>query len=400
MIALVPKEKCSGCSACLNACKTGALSMETDETGFWFPVIAREKCVECGACVRACPALETPAYQSDAPKAYIAQNKAEEIRRQSTSGGAFTALAKAVIAKGGAVFGAAMDGEYAVSHVWVEKESDLARFRGSKYVQSRIGLAYREAETLLRAGRPVCFSGTPCQIYGLKRYLGREYENLYTVDVVCRAAPSPKVLRKYLAYQKEKYPAYDRVVFRDKGRGYSYSGVALYAGEKVLYRGGSESDPWLRLFLGGFCNREACYECPYQTGARASDITLWDCWDTQRYAPEWDDNKGTTAMAVWTEKGGGLAASAAGDMRYKEIPLDSLRHKLDRQPLSRAKADAKALYRDCDALTPKQFMEKYAPLHGGVRLKSGLRRALHALRLHDFIRKLVHRGRRQRNKSR
>ncbi len=396
MIALVPKEKCSGCSACLNACKTGALSMEPDETGFWFPVIAQEKCVECGACARACPALEKPAYQSEAPKAYIVQNKEEEIRRQSSSGGAFTALAKAVIEKGGAVFGAAIDKDGRVSHVCADRESDLARFRGSKYVQSWIGLTYREAEKLLQAGRPVCFSGTPCQIYGLKRYLGREYENLFTVDLVCKSAPSPKVFQKYLAYQKEKYPTFDRIFFRDKSRGYFYSCMALCQGEKVLYRGSSESDPWYRLFLGGFCNRELCYGCPYQTGTRASDITIWDCWDVQNYAPEWNDNKGTTAMAVWTKKGGELVASSVGYMRYKEIPLDSVKDKLNRKPLGRAKTDMKTLYQDCDSLTPKQFVKKYTPINFSVRLKRGARRALHLLHIHNFIRKLVHWGRRRR----
>lgn len=389
MIELVGKNKCSGCSACFNACKFGALSMETDETGFWFPKIDREKCVECGACMRACPALEKPEYKNKDPKAYIVQNKDDEIRRQSTSGGAFTAIAKQVINRGGIVFGAAIDAEFKVSHIWVETEEELSKFRNSKYVQSWIGTAYQKAEKFLKGGREVCFSGTPCQIYGLKKYLGKEYENLLTVDVMCRAVPSPKVLQKYLEYQKEKYPNYDRIVFRDKGRGYSYSGVALYQGDKVLYRGGSESDPWLRLFLGGYCNRETCHECLYQDGVRASDITLWDCWGTQNYAPEWDDNKGTTNVIVWTAKGKETVTKSAG-LRIKEIGIDHIDASLKRNGLHMPTYNRNQFFSDAGSMQGKGFIGKYAPMTTKVRMKSIARNTMHTLHLHDVVRKTVH----------
>ena len=399
MIELVGKEKCSGCSACFNACRVGALSMEIDDTGFWFPQINGEKCVECGACVKACPALDKPEYVSEAPKAYIVQNKDDEIRRQSTSGGAFTAIAKSIIAKGGVVFGAAIDGEYKVSHIWVDKDADLAKFRNSKYVQSWTGNSYRETEKYLKSGREVCFSGTPCQIYGLKKYLGKEYENLLTVDVMCRAVPSPKVLEKYLEYQKEKYPNYDRIAFRDKGRGYSYSGVALYHGDKVLYRGGSESDPWLRLFLGGYCNRETCHECMYQDGARASDITLWDCWGTQNYAPDWDDNKGTTNLIAWTEKGSRVLEACEGDLRIKEIGIKHIDTSLSRAYLPKPTYARDQFFSDADTMKGKAFIDKYAPMTAKVRTKGIVRSAMHTLHLHDVVRKAVHKVRKTRKRN-
>lgn len=394
MIELVKKDKCSGCSACFNACKFGALFMETDETGFWFPQIDRVKCVKCGACKRACPALEKAEYKCEQPKVYIVQNKDEEIRRQSTSGGAFTGIARQIIIKGGVVFGAAMDDKYEVSHIFVDTEAELAKFRSSKYVQSRIRNAYCEAERFLEEGRMVCFSGTPCQINGLKKYLGKEYKNLLTVDVMCRAVPSPKVLHKYLDYQKERYPAFDRLLFRDKGRGYSYSGVALFEGGKVLYRGGSESDPWLRLFLGGYCNRETCYECLYQDGVRASDITLWDCWNTQKYAPEWDDNKGTTNAIAWTEKGKGVLFANNSGLRIKEIDIKHIDASLSRKPLHKPTYDRKSFFQDCENLSPKDFVGKYVPMTVKVRAKGIARGVMHTLHLHDSIRKIVHRIRR------
>lgn len=389
MIELVSKDKCSGCSACFNACKFDALSMETDETGFWFPRIDRNKCVECGVCKRACPAIERHTYKSDNPKAYIAQNKNNEIRKQSTSGGAFTAIAQKVIGNGGVVFGAAIDNDYRVSHICVDNEADLSKFRSSKYVQSWIGESYRAAERYLENGRQVCFSGTPCQINGLKKYLRKEYDNLLTVDVMCRAVPSPKILKKYLEYQKERYPQFNRIVFRDKGRGYSYSGIALYRDEKVLYRGGSEYDPWLRLFLGGFCNREACHECMYQTGVRASDITLWDCWGTQNYAPEWDDNKGTTNVITWSHQGEIILKSCDG-LRCKEIGIENIDASLDRKPLRKLAYNKKGFFEDADSMTSKEFIIKYAPLTLKVRAKSLIRSTMHTLHLHDTVRNVVH----------
>lgn len=393
MIELVGKDKCSGCSACYNACKIGALAMETDESGFWFPKIDRVKCIECGACMRACPAMDKPDCKSNEPKAYIVQNKDDEIRRQSTSGGAFTSIAEKIIDQGGVVFGAAIDEDYKVSHIWVDNKKELSKFRSSKYVQSWIGTVYREAEKFLKAGCEVCFSGTPCQIYGLKKYLGKEYENLITVDVMCRAVPSPKVLQKYLDYQRERYPKFDRIVFRDKSRGYSYSGVALFEGEKAVYRGGSESDPWLRLFLGGYCNRETCHECLYQTGVRASDITLWDCWGTQNYMPEWDDNKGTTNVITWSQQGNSLLTQCKKELRIKEIGIDNIDTSLEKGKLYKPLQDSQKFYSDAEKLDAKEFINKYVPLTSNIFFRSFMRGLLYRLHLHNTVRKVAHKFR-------
>ena len=390
MIQLISKDKCSGCSACFNACKTEALSMIIDNTGFWYPQINKIKCIECGACVDVCPAINKTQYQSKMPRAYIAQNTDDEIRRQSTSGGAFSAIAQKIIQNNGIVFGATLESKGLVSHTWVDKVSGLAKFRNSKYVQSKTGYSYREAEEFLKNGKLVCFSGTPCQIYGLKKYLKKEYENLLTVDVMCRAVPSPKVLNKYLDYQKEKYPEFDCIVFRDKGRGYSYSGIALYKSGKVVYRGGSEADPWLRLFLGGYCNREACYNCFYQNGVRASDITLWDCWGTQNYEPKWDDNKGTTNVIVWTKKGQDWLKQTGDCLRAKEIGINNIDASLNRSELNRPRYNREVFFKDCDTLSAKQFINKYVPITAKIRIKASARVIMHKLHLHNAIRKVVH----------
>lgn len=390
MIQLVDKSKCSGCFACYNMCKVDALHMIEDETGFWFPVINNDKCIECRSCVKACPAIETPKYTSNSPTAFIVQNEDDRIRMQSTSGGAFTGIAKQIIADGGVVFGAAMDQNYHVSHIYVETEKELAKFRSSKYVQSRIGKTFSDVEKFLKAGRLVCFSGTPCQIYGLKKFLHNRYDNLIAVDVMCRAVPSPKVLQKYLDYQRERYPEFNRIVFRDKGMGYSYSCVTLYNGNNVLYRGGSESDPWLRLFLGGYCNREACHECLYQTGVRASDITLWDCWGTQDYAPEWDDNKGTTSGVAWTDKGHRLITGKYSGLRYKVIAIENFSTSLSRNKLRQPQYDRNRFFKDCAEMSSEVFINKYAPFTLKIKAKRFGRLVIHRLHLHNSIRKFVH----------
>lgn len=396
MVQLVEKTKCTGCCACINACRRNAIKMETDETGFWFPKVDSNLCVDCGICANICPVQNINNHECAEPKAYIIQNKDDAIRYQSTSGGAFSALAEQILKLDGVVYGAAIDDDYCVSHIPVETKGNLNRFRSSKYVQSYIGYSYGDAEKELKKGRKVCFSGTPCQIAGLKQYLGTEYNNLLTVDVMCRAVPSPKVLNKYIDYQKQKYPGFDKISFRDKGKGYSYSGIALYKEDKVVYRGGSEIDPWLRLFLGGFCNREACHECFFQNGTRASDITLWDCWGTQNYAPEWDDNKGTTNAIAWTQKGKEYLDSCVDTIRIKEIGIENIDASLNRKSLPKAKCNRNEFFSDCEKLPSEDFIQKYAPITVAIRFKSMVRRILHALHIHDVVRKVVHKIRKHR----
>lgn len=387
---LVKKEDCTGCAACHNSCKLGAIEMKPDHTGFLYPEIIAEKCVECKACEKACPLLKKGVCTASEPKAYIAQNKSDEIRKQSTSGGAFTAIASEIIRQGGVVFGAAFVGDYTVRHICVDNEKDLARFRNSKYVQSEIGECFKQAKEFLLDGRMVCFSGTPCQINGLKSFLAKEYDNLITVDVMCRAVPSPKVFRRYLEAQRLKHPNMNRVVFRDKARGYSYSTLSIYdKNERGLYRGGSEYDQWLRLFFKGFCNRESCFDCKFQTGNRISDFTLWDCWGTQNYAPEMDDNKGTTNVIVWTSKGQALF-HLIDTLMTKEIGIDNIDASLSRGNLSRPVFDKEAFWSDVEKLSPDEFLRKYVPFSFKIRIKSCIRQVIWRLHLHNTVRKSVH----------
>ncbi len=385
---------CCGCFACYNACPNECITMKADITGFLYPAIDEEKCIHCGACERVCPALkEKRNIKPDgSEKHIIVQNKDENVLMQSTSGGAFSAFAKAVIKDGGVVFGAIMDENYRVHHIAVEKEEDLKAFRSSKYVQSAIGETYKQARAFLTNGRIVLFSGTPCQIAGLVSFLGKDYPNLITVDVMCRAVPSPKVFQKYVELAKSRFNHIDKFVFRDKTLGYSYSTLAIYGerkGRQSVYRRGKESDEWLRLFFSGCCNRPSCNACRYQTGKRVSDITMWDCFRVYKEAPELDNNKGATNVIVWKEKP--LLNQALVDLRVHEIKFNPEMSNLYRKVHEKQFKDNLNLYKDVDALDYKKFFQKYAPNSAKIEIKDGLRKISMKFGIHDSIRKFVHR---------
>lgn len=212
-----------GCGACYSICPRNCISMVEDEEGFLYPKVDTDSCVACGLCEQTCPLNDKNNNKHGVIQSEIIQNKDLEILQQSTSGGAFTPIARWALERGGVVFGVAMDTDsYFVKHIKAEREEELNKFRNSKYVQSYVGDSLKEAKQELQKGRLVCFSGTPCQIQGLKNYLHKDYENLITVDVVCRGVPSPGVWKSYSSYLKQKGNL-KGIRFRDKSLGYQYS---------------------------------------------------------------------------------------------------------------------------------------------------------------------------------
>lgn len=237
MIKVKDKSRCCGCEACVSSCPVQCIDLVMDKEGFLYPQVDVTRCIDCGKCEKVCPEL-VEAGEGKATGVYAAKNPDDEVRRASSSGGIFTLLAKYVLAENGVVFGARFDKDWNVVHDYTESKEGLGAFRGSKYVQSRTGETFKQAERFLKAGRKVLFSGTPCQIMGLKRYLRREYDNLLTVDFVCHGVPSPLVWRKYieetLVRQDEKIqfrptlnhlfsdemPLIEGISFRDKCLGW------------------------------------------------------------------------------------------------------------------------------------------------------------------------------------
>ena len=320
MIEIINKKDCCGCSACVQKCPKQCISLKEDEEGFLYPVVDKETCIDCGLCEKVCPILHQGAEQKPL-KVYAAKNQNEEIRLQSSSGGVFTLLAEEVIKEGGVVFGARFDEKWEVKHDFTETMEDLAVFRGSKYVQSRIEDNFQKVEKFLKQGRKVLFSGTPCQVAGLKLFLCKEYDNLLTVDFVCHGVPSPGVWRQYMketiarmCYKNSvssdpismDNAHVESISFRNKSTGWKKYSFALTL--SATTRSGVKNtvslcevfpqNTFMKGFLANLYLRPSCYVCPAKCGKSGSDITIGDLWGAPSIIGQEDDDKGTSLVLI------------------------------------------------------------------------------------------------------
>lgn len=300
-IIKVGRDICTGCGACYNSCKFGAIKMEYDSEGFQFPTVNHGECVDCGLCLEKCPAVN-PVNLSEKAECYAVMGS-DELRMKSSSGGMFSLLAEKVLSRNGYVCGAAYTEDYQrVEHIIVNDEEGLARLRGSKYVQSDTGTVYREIKALLDNGNEVLFSGCPCQVAGLKKYLGVVYEKLFTVDLVCHGANSLTAYRSFLS-ECAKGRTIESVNFREKEVfGWSTPTTIKYT-DGTVTRNQWDKCPWYKGFLSGIINRLCCYSCQYAKDSRVGDITLADFWQVMRINADWDDRKGTSLVLINSPKG-------------------------------------------------------------------------------------------------
>lgn len=307
MINITDKHNCCGCGACANRCPKQCITMQEDKEGFLYPQVFISDCIDCGLCEKVCHELH-PFEEYFPTKVLAAINKKEEVRLASSSGGIFSLLAEKFIREGGVVFGANFDDNWQVKLGYTEFKDGISKFRGSKYVQARTDTAYSDCERFLKENRFVLFSGTPCQIAGLKHFLRKEYDNLLTVDFVCHGTPSPKVWKRYL---DETIDAINRQIqsvrFRDKkDEGWKKFRLALEfenEGDTFIVSVPNSENAYMRAFLSNLDLRPSCHDCKAKSGRSGSDITLGDFWGVQNYYPEIDDNKGTSLVMIHTPKG-------------------------------------------------------------------------------------------------
>lgn len=306
MIRIKHKSDCCGCEACVQRCPKRCISLHRDQEGFLYPLVDESICIDCGLCERVCPVIN----QGEPLKplvAYAAKNQDESVRLSSSSGGVFTALAEQVIAQGGVVFGARFDESWNVVHDYVETVEGLSAFRGAKYAQSRIGLCFLQAETFLRQGRQVLFSGLPCQITGLKKFLRKDYDNLITVELFCHGVPSPMVWKRFLEEEVAiPHIRLKSISFRDKVSGwknYSFFYSQEDANGVQLHRMPFAKNLFMRGFLADLYLRPSCYHCPAKQFKSGSDLTIGDYWGVKLAHPELDDDKGVSAVLVNTDRG-------------------------------------------------------------------------------------------------
>lgn len=304
MIRIDDKSNCCGCSACVHICPKQCIRLKQDDEGFLYPEVTSDVCIDCGLCERVCPFLN-PASMHEPLEVYACLNRNEKERLASSSGGAFTKLAAIILSEGGVVFGACFDSDWNVIIDYTETLEGLSRFRSSKYVQASVLNSYDKVRTFLVEGRKVLFSGTPCQIAGLKHFLRKEYDNLLAIDVVCHGVPSPLVWNKYLDEVVPEGRQYiDEINFRNKDNGWTNFNFLLKANKQDLPRikESFQENTYMKSFLFNLALRPSCHHCRAKAGRSQSDMTLADFWGIKKVKPSLFDDKGTGLVLVHTNK--------------------------------------------------------------------------------------------------
>ncbi len=289
----------------MNICSRNAISSKQDEKGFYVPFIDENKCNDCGQCVKVCPVVNETIYNPKKNSVVAAWSKDTVIREKSSSGGIFPILSRYVFERGGIVYGAALDGDIAVSHTGCRNKRQLDKLIGSKYVQSDIGYIYRDVKKRLDEGKKVLFSGTSCQIAGLNSYLKVSYDNLFTIDVLCHGVPSPLYFSDYIEYIQEKEGKYIKeVFFRYKKPSWSSYSMRIIFKDGTEYMKSSYDDPYLCAFLKNYITRECCQECSYACGQRVADITIADFWGyVSEKKTQKDTDEGISLVILNNDKG-------------------------------------------------------------------------------------------------
>lgn len=325
MVSITDKHDCCGCGACVQACPVKCISFDADSEGFRYPQVDTTKCINCGLCERVCPESNCAAVVRQ-PKTYAAYCIDPEVRGASSSGGIFTILATYVIDRGGVVFGARFADDCSVVHDYTEIHEGLSGFRGSKYLQSRVGNSFVKVRDFLKTGRMVLFSGTPCQVAALRLFLHEDYSNLLLVDFICHGVPSPAVWKLYLeslmrascgeggknAGSMSLNACFFRdMSFRDKAFGWKRYGIRLkmsplvgnqntessICAERVILQRFTEN-PYMKAFLSNLSLRPSCYICPAKGFISGSDITLGDFWGIDKVDPSIDDDRGVSVLFI------------------------------------------------------------------------------------------------------
>ena len=327
MIEILEKKDCCGCTACRQVCPRHCIQMETDNEGFLYPRIDASLCINCKLCENVCP-VKNRFESASQPESYGVRTLDEELRASSSSGGAFTIIASKIIEQNGVVFGARFADDWSVIHDYTESLEGLKLFRGSKYVQSQVGNSYSIVKEFLKEGRLVLFTGTPCQVSGLKHFLQKDYSNLYTLDMVCHSISSPKIWKLYLE-ELDSDKDFSFVTFREKEKcGWRNYGIkidkntSLGTTQNIVLGGhlGKDANIYMRGFLENLITRPSCFDCPARSYTSGSDIMLADFWHLDKYHPDWDDNKGMSEVLVISAKGKELFDSVKDSIFCKSIP--------------------------------------------------------------------------------
>lgn len=359
------KKHCCACGACLNICPKRAIAMQKDEYGFLYPQIDEEKCIKCGLCIKTC-AFQNSNLNNEPRKTYAAQSNNTDLK-QSASGGIFASIAKNVLKDGGIVYGAAMelmDNKLVVRHIAVNNEADLIKLQGSKYIQSNTEKVYQEIKEQLNNDKLILFSGTPCQVDGLNSYLGKKYNKLITIDIICHGVPNNQMFQDYIKILEEKLK--DKIIdfkFRDKTKGWGLTAKGYTAkGYTAIIPANVSS--YYYMFLKSYIYRDSCYSCKYACRNRCSDITIGDYWGIERVHPEVEEDNvygldyknGISCLIVNTEQGKEVIEKYKTDLRLLVSEFDKAA-KYNNQLNKPSKCDNKKCNKILDVYKEKGYKE-------------------------------------------
>lgn len=363
------QKNCTGCSACLNACPKNAIEISYRNSFFYEPIVDYDKCVSCKKCISICPALEYKSGNANNPTFY-AVYASDEMRNGSTSGAVFPIIAEYILENGGYVCGAAWTDTWDVSHIIVDNKQDLQKLRVSKYVQSYVGNVFDNIKKLLNNGKIVLFSGTPCQNAGLCKYLSKEYDNLYTIDLLCHGIPSPLIWQDYLEAYFNKQNI-ESIVFRSKTEGWNACKSYVYNPNRAYVNDGKKNPIgcYYEAFLTNRISNESCMECNYKFIPRPGDFTLGDFWHYPFFDKNLNDGKGLSAVLLNNKKADRLFEIIKPRFKYvQKINLKKRWEHIEVTNLSKANAERTLLFSNYSKYGVRKSLEAACCRHFDVAL--------------------------------
>lgn len=375
MILIEDKSECCGCTACKHICPTNAITMLEDDEGFYYPKVNIANCINCSLCEQVCPIIKGEKRDVHKPlSVYALKNKDIEARRTSQSGGAFVALADSILKRNGLVYGAGFDKDLLVHHKRIVTKDDYKDVKGSKYVQSDIDKIYDEIEIDLKNGRLVLFSGTPCQVYGIKKYFSHKGlgSNLYLCDLVCHGVPSPALYKDYLKYISRIYKK--KIVsfhFRDTSLKWGEQGEKITFNDKSVIR-----NTYSTLYYQNIMLRPVCGHCPFAQMNRYSDITIGDYWGIENSHKDFKDDNGISLVIVNSKKGDMLYNSIIPFISYVKSDTDSCLQPCLKVPVSVPYKSRENFWNDYRCHGFEYVIKKYGNEDWFSKLKSFIKKVL------------------------
>lgn len=361
-ISILKQDECCGCTACYASCPTKAITMQPNkEEGFLYPVVDESKCIECGKCLKVC--RDVRPYQEE-QQIYACWSRDDQLRAKSSSGGIFSLLAEQVLAKGGAVCACGYSDDCKEClHKIIWKSEDLDDLRRAKFVQSKKYDVFQSVKNILNEGALLLFCGTPCEVGGLRQFLGREYDNLITCDIICGCVSSPMVYRTYIEFLNQRHGANAvSVNFKDKRKGWREKAIAVEFNNGEEYYNSILDDDYCVSFHSRYNIRPSCFNCKYRNLKRGADITLGDFWAIEKYNEAFDDNKGTSFVLVNTAKGEKALQQLDLNVHPMDIDYEEYCMKynwcMHRNPYAMPEEDRKAFYQDVVSMPFDQMAAK------------------------------------------